>query len=90
MNFIALPNSISLFIAHAARIKKAVQTVKRLIKKSIHDGNLHLEYQNTPWSDIIGCITLNKKVDKNTCTHFSTAKTIDPNIEQKDLNQSQQ
>jgi len=40
MNFIALPNSISLLIAHVAHIKKAVQTVKRPIKKATHDGNL--------------------------------------------------
>ena len=38
--------------------EKAVQTVKRLMKKATLDGkDFHLallEYRNTPWSDTIG------------------------------------
>ena len=39
-------------------VEKAVQTVKRLIKKATHDGDdpylALLEYHNTPWSDTLG------------------------------------
>ena len=56
--------------------EKAVQTMKRLMKKATHDGkDLYLalmEYRNTPWSDTIGspvqCL-LDGKADKNTYTH---------------------
>ena len=38
--------------------EKAVQTVKRLMKKAAHDGKdlqlALLDYRNTPWSDTIG------------------------------------
>ena len=79
--------------------EKAVQTVRRLMKKAVHDRkDLHLTllaYQNTPWSDKISSRS-QRLMGRRTKTLIPTSvtllqpKTIDPNVVQEELNQHRQ
>ena len=74
--------------------EKAVQTVKRLIKKATHDGNdpylALLEYRNTLWSDTLGS-PVQCLMGRRTKTLLSTSstslkpETINPKTVQKEL-----
>ena len=74
--------------------EKAVQTMKRLMKKATHDGkDLYLalmEYRNTPWSDTIGS-PAQRLMGRRTKTLIPTSdtllqpKTIDPTLVQEEL-----
>ena len=79
--------------------EKAVQTVKRLMKKAVHDGKdlqlALLEYRNTPWSDTIGS-PAQRLMGRRTKTLVPTTgsllqpKTIDPTLVRKELIQRRQ
>ena len=74
--------------------EKAVQTIKRLMKKAAHDGNDHylalLEYRNTPWSDTLGS-PAQRLMGRRTKTLIPTANTllkpatINPTVVQEEL-----
>ena len=59
--------------------EKAVQTIKRLMKKAAHDGNdpylALLEYRNTPWSDTLGS-PAQRLMGRQTKTLISTASNL--------------
>ena len=59
--------------------EKAVQTIKRLMKKAAHDGNDNylalLEYRNTPWSDTLGS-PVQRLMGRRTKTLIPTANTL--------------
>ena len=74
--------------------EKAVQTIKRLMKKAAHDGNdpylALLEYRNTPWSDTLGS-PAQRLMGRRTKTLIPTTsnllkpETINPIIVQEEL-----
>ena len=74
--------------------EKAVQTIKRLMKKATHNGNdpylALLEYRNTPWSDTLGS-SAQRLMGRRTKTLIPTAsnllkpETINPITVQEEL-----
>ena len=72
--------------------EKAVQTIKRLMKKAAHDGNdpylALLEYRNTLWPDTLGS-PAHWLMDRQTKTlipsNFLKPKTISPVTVQEEL-----
>ena len=74
--------------------EKAVQTIKRLMKKATHNGNdpylALLEYRNTPWSDTLGS-PAQQLMGRRTKTLIPTAsnllkpETINPITVQEEL-----
>ena len=74
--------------------EKAVQTIKRLMKKAAHDGNdpylALLEYRNTPWSDTLGSpaqrlMGRRTKILISTASNLLKPETINPITVQEEL-----
>ena len=74
--------------------EKAVQSIKRLMKKAAHDGNdpylALLEYHNTPWSDALGILAqwlMGKwtKILIPTTSNLLKPETISPITVQEEL-----